>query len=401
MKKILLWIGLFICLLFPSFINAEEINLYLFHSQDCTHCQSERKWLETIKDEYDNLNIYEYEITRNSDNSNLLDKVKERLSSTSHYVPYTVIGEQYWIGWNENNKAKIIEAIENYDFSKRDIVNEVINDIPGENIVDTENNENNIDDNTSTEFTIPLLGKIDAKKVSLPIIAMVIGFVDGFNPCAMWVLIFLISMLLGMKDKKKMWTLGLTFIITSGLVYLLFMLAWLNIAVSLSSVRWIQLLISAVALIGAFVNLKSYVKSVIKKDEGCEVVDNKKRKKLMGRIKKYTSEKSFILAILGVMALAFSVNLIELACSAGLPLIFTQVLALNDLNALEYGLYIFIYLIFFLIDDIVIFVIAMKTFELTGISTKYTKYSHLIGGLIMLLIGLLMIFKPSWLMFNF
>lgn len=399
MKKILLWLILTITLLFPMAINAEEINLYLFHSQDCTHCQSERKWLESIKDKYDNLNIYEYEITRNSDNSALLDKVKERLSSTSNYVPYTVIGEQHWIGWNEDNKAKITEAIENYDFSKRDIVNEVINNIDGEKIGNTEDSIENNDD--KTEFTVPVLGKIDAKKVSLPIMAMVIGFVDGFNPCAMWVLIFLISMLLGMKDKKKMWILGLTFLISSGLVYLLFMLAWLNIAVSLSSIRWIQLIISAVALIGAFVNLRSYFKSIIKKDEGCEVVDNKKRKKLMERIKKYTSEKSLLLAMLGVMALAFSVNLIELACSAGLPLIFTQVLALNNLNALQYGIYIFIYLLFFLIDDIVVFVIAMKTFELTGISTKYTKYSHLIGGLIMLIIGLLMIFKPSWLMFNF
>ena len=399
MKKILLWLVLTIAFLFPMVVNAEEINLYLFHSQDCTHCQSERKWLESIKDKYDNLNIHEYEITRNSDNSALLDKVKERLSSTSKYVPYTVIGEQHWIGWNEDNKAKITEAIENYDFSKRDIVNEVINNIDGEKIGNTEVPTENNDD--KTEFTVPVLGKIDAKKVSLPIMAMVIGFVDGFNPCAMWVLIFLISMLLGMKDKKKMWMLGLTFLISSGLVYLLFMLAWLNIAVSLSSIRWIQLIISAVALIGAFVNLRSYFKSIIKKDEGCEVVDNKKRKKLMERIKKYTSEKSFLLAMLGVMALAFSVNLIELACSAGLPLIFTQVLALNDLNALQYGIYIFIYLLFFLIDDIVVFVIAMKTFELTGISTKYTKYSHLIGGLIMLIIGLLMIFKPSWLMFNF
>lgn len=399
MKKILLWLILTITLLFPMAINAEEINLYLFHSQDCTHCQSERKWLESIKDKYDNLNIYEYEITRNSDNSALLDKVKERLSSTSNYVPYTVIGEQHWIGWNEDNKVKITEAIENYDFSKRDIVNEVINNIDGEKIGNNDDSIENNDD--KTEFTVPVLGKIDAKKVSLPIMAMVIGFVDGFNPCAMWVLIFLISMLLGMKDKKKMWILGLTFLIFSGLVYLLFMLAWLNIAVSLSSIRWIQLIISAVALIGAFVNLRSYFKSVIKKDEGCEVVDNKKRKKLMERIKKYTSEKSLLLAMLGVMALAFSVNLIELACSAGLPLIFTQVLALNNLNALQYGIYIFIYLLFFLIDDIVVFVIAMKTFELTGISTKYTKYSHLIGGLIMLIIGLLMIFKPSWLMFNF
>ena len=179
------------------------------------------------------------------------------------------------------------------------------------------------------------------------------------------------------------------------------MVAWLNIAVSLNEIMWVRLLIALVALIGAFVNLKGFYKSVKNKDSGCEVVDNTKRKKLMAKIKKFTSEKSLILALIGVIALAFSVNLIELACSAGLPLIFTQILALNNLGLVEYMLYILIYILFFLIDDIIVFLIAMKTLEITGISTKYTKYSHLIGGIIMLVIGLLMIFKPSWLMFNF
>lgn len=101
------------------------------------------------------------------------------------------------------------------------------------------------------------------------------------------------------------------------------------------------------------------------------------------------------------MALAISVNLVELACSAGLPLIFTQVLAFNNLNSLQYGFYMFLYILFFLVDDIVVFAIAMKTLDIKGISSKYGKYSHLIGGIFMLLIGLLMILKPEWLMFNF
>ena len=112
-------------------------------------------------------------------------------------------------------------------------------------------------------------------------------------------------------------------------------------------------------------------------------------------------EKSFVIAILGVMFLAISVNLIELACSAGLPVIFTQVLAMNDLSTLEYWIYIFIYIFFFMIDDLIVFAIAVKTMELTGITTKYTKYSHLIGGLLMFIIGILLIVKPEWLMFNF
>lgn len=122
---------------------------------------------------------------------------------------------------------------------------------------------------------------------------------------------------------------------------------------------------------------------------------------MFARIKKFTHEKSFVIAILGVMFLAISVNLIELACSAGLPVIFTQVLAMNDLSTLEYWIYIFIYIFFFMIDDLIVFAIAVKTMELTGITTKYTKYSHLIGGLLMFIIGILLIVKPEWLMFNF
>lgn len=107
------------------------------------------------------------------------------------------------------------------------------------------------------------------------------------------------------------------------------------------------------------------------------------------------------MAILGVMGLAISVNLVELACSAGLPLVFTELLALNETTSMMKFLYTLVYIFFFLIDDLVVFCIAMFTMKVTGISTKYNKYSHLLGGIIMVLIGILLIFKPEWLMFNF
>ena len=101
------------------------------------------------------------------------------------------------------------------------------------------------------------------------------------------------------------------------------------------------------------------------------------------------------------MALALSVNIVELACSAGLPVMFTQILSMNNLTIIEEVLYIALYMLFFLIDDIVVFVIAMLTLNIKGISSKYGKYSKLIGGILLLIIGVLMIFKPEWLMFNF
>lgn len=245
-----------------------------------------------------------------------------------------------------------------------------------------------------------LFGVVSLKDVSLPIFTIILGAVDGFNPCAMWILIFLITMMFSMHDRFKMWILGLTFIFTSGFVYLCFMLSWLSLASFLSSVVLIRFLIACFAVLFGMVNIYRYFKS-LNSDVGCDVTDKKKRVKIMERIKKIVNEKSFLLSILGIVLLAFSVNLIELLCSLGIPVMFTNVLAMNELSTLEYVIYIGLYLIFFLIDDILIFVIAMKTLKIKGISNKYTKYSHLIGGVIMVLLGILMVIKPEWLMFNF
>ena len=245
-----------------------------------------------------------------------------------------------------------------------------------------------------------LFGVVSLKDVSLPIFTIILGAVDGFNPCAMWILIFLITMMFSMHDRKKMWILGLTFIFTSGFVYLCFMLSWLSLASFLSSVVLIRFLIACFAVLFGMVNIYRYINS-LNSDVGCDVTNKKKRVKIMERIKKIVNEKSFLLSILGIMLLAFSVNLIELLCSLGIPVMFTNVLAMNDLSTLEYVIYIGLYLLFFLIDDIVIFVIAMKTLKIKGISNKYTKHSHLIGGIIMVLLGILMVIKPEWLMFNF
>jgi hypothetical protein len=247
---------------------------------------------------------------------------------------------------------------------------------------------------------ISFLGfNIETKDLALPVVSILIGLVDGFNPCAMWVLLFLISMLIGMKDKKRMWILGITFLMTSAFIYLIFMLAWLNVASLLTSIGFVRLLIGLVAIGGAVINLYGYIKT--RKTDGCTVVSDKKRNKIFGRIKKFTQEKNLLLAIVGVMALAVSVNVIELACSAGLPAMFIEILSVNNLSMVQEIVYIGLYMLFFLMDDLIVFFIAMRTMQLTGFSTKYGKLSKLVGGILLLLIGLLLIFKPELLMFNF
>jgi hypothetical protein len=203
-----------------------------------------------------------------------------------------------------------------------------------------------------------------------------------------------------MKDKKRMWILGFTFLFTSAFVYFLAMLGLKSI-LSILAVGIVQKIIALVALIGGLVNLNSFRKDINKKDNGCNVVDAKKRKKILTKIQKFTNEKSFILALIGVITLALSVNIVELACSAGFPTIFISILEFNNVPFITSIIYMIIYILFYLLDDLIIFIVAMVTLEATGLSTKYNKYSHLIGGLLMIIIGILLIFKPEWLMFNF
>lgn len=391
MKKIRI-ILFSLLLLIPSVVLGKEVNLYLFYGDGCPHCAELEEYLDTYLEDKDNIKLYTYEVWYNKDNVDKIKKVADITGTTSNSIPYLVIGDSAIVGYNSST-SKTIEKRINYCLENE------CSDKTGVYLGVAEDSESSSNDEEKT-FNVPILGEITAKEVSLPLLAVVIGLVDGFNPCAMWILIFLISMLFGLKDKRKMWILGLTFIITSGIVYLLFMLSWLNLATFLNKVLLVRTLVALFAIIFGIVNIYNYIKS-LSKDTGCEVTNKKQRKKIIEYIKKVILDKKFILSILGIMLLAFSVNLIELLCSLGLPVIFTQVLSLNNLSSVEYTIYMLIYIIFFLIDDIIIFVIAMKTLEIKAISNKYTKYSHLIGGLIMFIIGLLLMLKPEWIMFNF
>ena len=404
-KKILFIFALF----FFSFSNVladtnkNLVNIYLFYSDTCPHCADEDKLLKEVLSKNDNVKLYKYEIG-DSKNSKLLEEVAELFDTKVSGVPFTVIGNKVYKGFSfENSKSKFLATIDYYSkYGYDDIVGKHIGDIelPKYPVKETDPIISEyIDDYTNFKIKVPLIGTIETKKLTLPVISILIGLVDGFNPCAMWVLLFLISMLIGMKDKKRMIILGSTFLTSSALIYLLIMLAWLDVATLLLSINYVRVIIGLIAIIGSLINITSYFKH--RKDNGCNVINDKKRHKVFAKVKKFTHEKSLLLAIIGVMALAISVNIVELACSAGLPVMFIQILSMNSLTFIEEFSYIVLYMIFFLLDDIIVFLIAVKTMEVTGFSTKYGHISKLVGGILLLIIGILLIFKPGWLMFKF
>ena len=383
-------------MLIPISAHAEtKYNIYLFYGKTCPHCAEEEEFLESYLGIYDNVELVKYEVWNSKENRELLTKVQDELNNHASGVPYLVIGEKVIVGYTEGiHDKQIKKEIKEYVSTKKPV--DVIKLIDEGNHIEKPKEKPKED----KEFTLPILGKVNAKNISLPLLAVVLGLVDGFNPCAMWVLIFLISMLIGLKDKKKLILYGSVFLITSGLVYFGLMFTWLSVIAKVSVSLVFRMIIAVFALGAGIYNLYSYIKS-LKENDGCTVTNTKQRKTIMTKIKKFTSEKNVILAILGIIVLAIGVNFIELLCSAGLPTLFTEILAINNISMGKGIMYNLIYIIFFMLDDFIIFMIAVTTMNIKVISTKYSKYSHLVAGIIMLIIGILLILKPEWVMFNF
>ncbi len=380
--------------------SSPKVDLYLFWGDGCPHCAKEEIFLKSIESKYPDLRMQKFEVWDHQKNANLMGQVAKALGAKAGSVPLTIIGDQFFSGFDESYTAPKIEA-RIQECLTTTCPNTVAAIVP--EIKAPEKSSENTQAEATPEAQSKAVGKIDAglfgeidmAKFSLPALTIIIGILDGFNPCAMWTLLFLISLLIGMQNRKRMWILGASFIVASAAVYFLFMVAWLNIFLFIGVVAWVKVLIGLVALLGAGYSLKDFYKN---KDASCEVGDIQKKKRTMDKLKAYVSHQNFWLALFGIMALAFMVNLIELLCSAGFPAVYTQVLAMNNMTGWHYYAYILLYIFFFMLDDLIIFFIAMFTLQATGFTTKYSRASRLIGGILMLVIGLLMIFKPEILM---
>jgi len=402
----------------PISSRAQEQNkvyISFFYGDGCPHCDKEKAFLKKLVQEFPSVEVRSFEVWNNRDNAKILQKFADKINQPGisiSSIPLTIIGSKVVSGYlnDETTGVKIRQVVKEHvengciDLVKQiqekgdideGVVCEVISQ--GSTCDLDESYYCSTDESQNSAITLPIFGEINPQKWSLPILTIVIAAIDGFNPCAMWVLIFLISLLIGMKDRKKMWILGSAFIIASGTVYFLFLSAWLNLFLFLGFLSAIRVGIGIVAVASGAYHLKEWHTN---REGVCKVGDMERKQKIMERFRKITSEQNFIFALGGIISIAIAVNLIELVCSAGLPAIFTNILALSGVSTFTHYLYLILYIIIFMLDDMLIFVIAMMTLQITGISAKYSRWSNLIGGVVILLLGLLLIFKPGWIMFG-
>ncbi len=405
-KRHILLILLLFTMFFLCFASPRKgLDAYLFYGQGCPHCAKEETYLRNYEEKYADLNIHRYEVYYNDDNMKLFGRVAVSMGADVGGIPFLIIGDEYIVGFDEaltpgRIESRIRECLaEKCPDPARKILFEHSRDVlTEEEASPSKDAETAETGKTRTKIiTLPLIGDIDVFTFSLPVLTVVMGFLDGFNPCAMWALIFLIGLLLGMKDRKRMWLLGTAFIVASAFVYFLFMAAWLNLILLFGFVLWVRIGIGVLAILSGGYSVRD---ALTTKALECKLTGHEGRKALREKLKDIIGRNSLILSLCGIVVLAFMVNLIEIVCSAGFPAIYTQVLSLSALSSWQYYAYILLYILFFMIDDLFVFVAAMLTFEITGVTTKYVRVARIVGGLLMLLIGMLLILRPQWLMFG-
>lgn len=244
------------------------------------------------------------------------------------------------------------------------------------------------------EIDLPIFGHLRVRDVGMPGFTIAIGLVDGFNPCAMWVLIFLLSILVNIRDRKRIILIAGTFVVVSGLAYLAFMAAWLNVFQLIGLARPAQITLGLLATTIGLVNVKDF--AAFHRGVSFSIPESAKPG-IYARVRGIAQAKYVTAALFGAATLAVFVNVIEILYTAGLPALYTQILTLQQLPTWKNYMYLGLYNVAYMFDDSVMLTIAVVTLSHRKMQEREGRWLKLISGSVMLALGLTMVFRPDWL----
>lgn len=378
---------------------SDKVVIQMFSRDDCTHCRDQKEFLQTLSQKRSDFS-YEVLDLDTPENKDLWEELAQ-LDNLPKVTPITIVGKTIIQGFGtaETTGVRIEELIDFYHANPSQIQGfQDYIELGGGAAIET------VDEGTCTEecvvpppqqtINIPFLGSLNIAGFSLPALSALLGFIDGFNPCAMWVLVTFLLILAQLKSRQKVLLYAGIFIVAEAIMYTLILTAWYSTWNFVQLDRIVTPLVGLVALCGGIFFLYEF--KTYKAGE-CKVTNGTQRKKLRDRIKKVVNQPLSISTILGILLIAFSVNVIEFACSIGIPQTFTKILELNNISQLYSGFLIGIYILMYMVDDLIVFGLALYSFDKIGLTAKYSKLSNLLGGVLLIILGALLIFRPEWL----
>ncbi|MBP9771104.1 glutaredoxin family protein [Candidatus Gracilibacteria bacterium] len=375
--------------------TSQSPNIYVFGRDECGFCKALFTYLTEEEIPFTYLNIVTDEHAKS-----LYDQVTEK-HNISKVTPVTVIGEKVIVGFNGGNTTglRIKQAWEEAQSSDIKTVEDHIAFAPVQSVASGGGCTDISCDSGSSEFVfeLPFFGIVDLQSFSLATLSIVLGIIDGFNPCAMWVLVTFLVLLSQAGSKKKMVFLAGLFIFAEAIMYNMILNVWYK---TWDFVALDQIVTPIVGLIGMGGGLfflwrwhKNKSAELI-----CDITDLETQGKTINRFKRVIEQPITVASVFAIIVIALSVNIIEFACSIGIPQAYTKILELNGLEFVERQWYILIYTFGYMIDDFIVFGLAIWGYSrLQSHGGRYGQLSLLIGGILMLILGALLIFYPEML----
>ena len=398
--------------------DSTTVNIYFFWGDGCPHCEEEKPFLDSLVSEYSQVNLVDYEVWYNRDNQAVLLQFSQALGFEPSGVPVTVIGDQYWIGFREDYKTEMESILQQTldNPNAADIGLNLANTAPdtmdaqvsapesaAEPAATLEASQSNVlpepESGIDTQprdqtINLPLIGRVNLEKESLALSTAIIGFVDGFNPCSLWVLSVLLALTLHSGSRKKILVVGLTFLIVTTIVYSLFITGVFTLFSYIGYLKWIQIAVALIALTFGFVNFKDYFWY---KEGVSFTISDKHKPKLYQNMRSTVADTRSLLGLAGSSAaLAVGVSFIEFSCTAGFPVIWSNLLAANQVTTIDFILLLGLYMLIYLLDELVVFVTAAVTMKASRMEEKHGRLLKLASGVIMLALGFVMLVNPAW-----
>ncbi len=389
------------------FAQSEAQNklvVYFFWGDGCPHCAAEKPFLAELAAQNPSIEIREYEVWNDKDNLDKFKAMSKAFGFEPSGVPTTFIGNQYWVGFNDTIQSQITSAVESCllngcpDAGDGIIVNvnqEVVIASPTPFTFDPTSAipDGGILKPTSNVIKIPFLGNVDLNSQSLTISTLLIALVDGVNPCSIWVLSMLMALVIHTGSRKKVLFIGLVFLTVTAAIYAMFIAGLFSVLKVVSFVGWIQVIVALVAFIFAVVNIKDYFWY----KEGLSfTISDKNKTGILKKMRNVLSSADNMWSLTGAtIVLAAGVSLVEFSCTAGFPVLWTNLLTAHNVTFTSFILLLVLYMVIYQLDEMVIFSTVVFTLKSSKLEEKHGRILKLIGGSLMLTLSIVMLVNPN------
>ncbi|MGM5484673.1 MAG: glutaredoxin domain-containing protein [Nanobdellota archaeon] len=365
--------------------NDSDLCAHLFVKDGCPQCESIKDYVNETEQDHD-IDINVYEISSGQDKQ-IYQAFKDKYSLETASYPVVFIGDKYFVG-ESSIRDNIVDEIEYCQENSCSCPLEKIEGttpyLPSSGDVTSEKQE---------IISLPLVGEVNLSLMPTYVTTSIIAFIDGFNPCSLWLITFLLGIVIYSNSRKKILTVGGTFLLVTGTAYALFMAGLLNVFLYVGYMSIIQIVVAILAFIFALVNIKDYF--WYKKGISFTIPDKYKPKIFRNMREVMKSNKSLTATVIGTAILALGVVLVELPCTAGFPLIWTNMMAQQGIQGFAFFMHLLLYMVIYLSIEIVIIIAALVTMKSAKFEEKHGRILKLIGGMIMLALGFVMLINPD------